>query len=464
MNDITQKLQSLSVSQTTFFRTDATRKFKDRKAILIRLRKSIISHERDIIEALYSDFKKPEWETWTSEIGMVINEIDHALKHLKGWMKPTRVGTPLTLQLGRTKVYKEPHGRCVIIAPWNYPFQLVMDPLTACISAGNTALVKPSEFTPATSKIVEKIIQEAFPEEWVSVIHGDGAELFPLILDYYQPQHIFFTGSPKVGSIIGKQAGERLIPCILELGGKSPAIVDGSTSMKIAVRRLVFAKAFNGGQTCVAPDYILIKKEHMESFIDLFKKELKRCFGDDARQSPHYAAMIHRAAYDRQIELMKDGTIEAGGAGSIDNLKVQPTILTGVDMDSRVMKEEIFGPVLPVIPYTSEGEIYEVIERNPDPLALYVFSTSKRFQRTLIKNIPSGSGAINSAIIHFANEHAPMGGVRSSGIGSYHGRAGFDAFSNTKSILKSAVFPDPLFKYAPYSNWSLRLVKWLFNR
>lgn len=464
MSDLKTELDQLRSIQTEFFRSGATRPLAARKRALKKFRKVILEHEEEIVQALYTDFKKPEWETWTSEIGTVINEIDHALKNLKSWMKPQKVGTPIPLQLGHTRVYREPHGRCIIIAPWNYPVQLLLDPLAACLSAGNTALVKPSEFTPATSKVLEKIIESAFPSEWVKLIQGDGAELFPQILDHYKPQHIFFTGSTAVGSIIGKQAGERLIPCVLELGGKSPAIVDGSTPVKVAVRRILFGKYFNGGQTCVAPDYLLVKSDHLDEFISTFKKELKRSYGDDPLQSAYYAAMIHERAYKRQFELMKDGKIEVGGKGDDSTLKIQPTLLLDVDLDGRVMKEEIFGPVLPIITFENEDEIVEVVQRNPDPLAFYIYSKRSGFKRRLISGLSFGSGAINSSTIHFANSHAPMGGVRSSGIGSYHGRAGFEAFSNAKSILTSYTFPDPLFKYAPYSKWSLKLVKRLFRR
>ncbi|NVK03566.1 MAG: aldehyde dehydrogenase family protein [Flavobacteriia bacterium] len=464
MVSLISDLQRLHRAQTDFFMSGATRTYAARKVILKKYRQVILEHEQAIIDALHHDFRKPEWETWTSEIGMVINEIDHALKNLKTWMKPQKVGTPIPLQLGSTRVYREPHGRCVIIAPWNYPVQLLLDPLAACISAGNTALVKPSEFTPATSDVLQSIIEKTFPEEWVKLIQGDGAELFPIILDHYQPQHIFFTGSTAVGRIIGKQAGERLIPCILELGGKSPAVIDGTTPTKVAVRRVLFGKYFNGGQTCVAPDYLLVHKNHIDAFISVFKSELKRSYGEDALQSPDYAAMIHRRAYDRQMDLMKDGTVIVGGKGDESSLKIQPTLLIDVKLDSRVMSEEIFGPVLPVLTYESEDEILKIVSQNPDPLAFYIYSKDKGFQKRLICKISFGSGAINSSTIHFANPHAPMGGVRSSGIGSYHGRAGFDAFSNAKSILNSYTFPDPIFKYAPYSGWSLKLVKRLFRR
>ncbi|NVK27283.1 MAG: aldehyde dehydrogenase family protein [Flavobacteriia bacterium] len=458
----TKELEALKKSQTAFFQTNATRDYRFRIKYLKVLKKGIQELEDEIIAALKSDFNKPKWETWTSEIGLLYSEIDHFVKHLKNWVRPRSVPSPLPLFPSRSKIYGEPMGRCFIIAPWNYPFQLVMEPLVASIGAGNTALLKPSELTPATAKVVEKLISRIFPKEYVAVIQGEGEQVVPAVFDSYQPQHVFFTGSPAVGRIIAKRAAEDLIPCVLELGGKSPAIIDGTAPMKTTVKRIILAKFINAGQTCVAPDYILIKESAKDEFIKVMAEQLKRGYGDNPISSPDLASIIHDRAFVRLTELMKDGKIVIGGNHEASTRRIEPTLLTDISLDSRIMKEEIFGPILPIITYNDYSEILEVVRRNPDPLSLYVFSKSRKLQKGIIRDLSFGGGSINNAVVQFTSSEIPFGGIRNSGQGSYHGKFGFDAFSHQKAIVSSGMWFDPGFKYAPYTEWSLRILRKLF--
>ncbi|GGH67595.1 aldehyde dehydrogenase family protein [Phaeocystidibacter marisrubri] len=452
-------LKDISAQQTAYYKTRVTRPISFRKEQLRLLKQAIQKHESEITDALHRDFKKPAWEGWVSEIGVVYAEIDHTLSHLKKWAKPERVRTPLALLPSSSRVYKEPVGRSFIIAPWNYPFQLVMAPLIASLAAGNTALIKPSELTPATSAIIKKVLASVFSQEYVAVVQGSGEEVVPRVMEEYVPQHVFFTGSPTVGKIIAKQAAERLIPCVLELGGKSPVIIDGSVNMRVTVRRVLFAKFVNAGQTCIAPDYAIVHKSAVDSFLKIFKEELQRSYGDNPLESDDFAAIIHERAFDRQLKLMEGANIEWGGKSDRTSLRIEPTLVTKTSMSSALMQEEIFGPILPILTYDKEEEVYDIVQENPDPLALYVFTSNRRFAKRIIRDIPFGGGCVNNALLHIANTHLPFGGIRNSGLGSYHSSKGFEAFSHSKSMLLSSTWFDPKFKYAPYSNWSLKIIK-----
>ncbi|KAB2814006.1 aldehyde dehydrogenase family protein [Phaeocystidibacter luteus] len=456
------ELEEIKDLQTAFFQSNATRDYRFRLKYLKALKRGIQEMEEEIIAALKSDFSKPKWETWTSEIGLLYSEIDHFTKHLKRWVRPKSVPSPLPLFPSRSKIYSEPMGRCFIIAPWNYPFQLVFEPLIACLGAGNTALVKPSELTPATAKVVEKLITKIFPKEYVAVVQGEGEKVVPEVFDAYRPQHVFFTGSPAVGKIIAKRAAEDLVPCVLELGGKSPAIIDGTTPMRTTVRRIILAKFLNAGQTCVAPDYILIEKSAKENFLVVMSEELKKSYGENPMQSADLASIIHDRAFSRLTELMRDGDIAIGGKHDASNRRIEPTLLTNVSLDSRIMREEIFGPILPVIEYNSYEEIIDTVRRNPDPLSLYVFTKSKKLQKGIIRDLSFGGGSVNNAVVQFTSSEIPFGGVRNSGQGNYHGKFGFDAFSHQKAMVSSGMWFDPGFKYAPYTEWSLKVLRKLF--
>ncbi len=461
----TNELQELKNKQQSFFRSNATLPIAFRLQKLKALKKAIEQNEQKITDALYADFKKPEWETWVSEIGFVYAELDHFLKHLKKWARPQRIPTPLTLQPGSTKIYRQPLGRSFVIAPWNYPFQLVIEPLIASIAAGNTVLVKPSEFTPHTSQVLDEILASVFEPEHVALIQGDGAEVFQHVMEHYEPQHIFFTGSTAVGSIVAQEAAKKLIPVVLELGGKSPAIIDGSTPMQTTVRRIIFGKFINGGQTFVAPDYILIHEDHLEKFISVFKQEIERSYGVDPLASEHLASLIHERAFERLTGFLRDekNRIVIGGKSDASINKLEPTFLVGIGADHPLMKEEIFGPVLPVITYRKEDEIVEMVQKNPDPLSAYIFTKNRSFEKRMIRDLSFGSGVINNTVIHFANKHMPFGGIRTSGHGYYHGKYGFETFTHAKGVVRSGMWFDPKFKYAPYSGRSLRLIRWLFK-
>ncbi len=456
-------LHDIQKAQTQFFQSGATRTYAFRKAQLLKLKKAVRAHEEEVIEALKADFDKPVWETWTSEVGVVYAEIDHVIKHLQKWMRPKRVGSPLAMFPTTSKVYSEPMGRCLIIAPWNYPLQLALVPLLAAMAAGNTSLLKPSEITSATAQVIEKIITSTFSEEYIAVVQGKGEEVVPQAIEEFEPQHIFFTGSTAVGRIIGTQAAKKLIPCVLELGGKSPAIIDASANLKVAAQRLVFGKCFNGGQSCVAPDYLIVHHSVLNDFLEKYKAEVHRFYGSEPLYSEHLASMIHDNAFKRVAGYIQDGEVVLGGKTDAEKRRIEPTVILNPPMDSPSMKEEIFGPVLPIITYDKEEEVLGIVRQNPDPLSLYVFSKSKQFQRRIIRDLSFGGGAMNNALIHFVNTDLPFGGIRESGHGNYHGEYGFKAFSHEKGIATSGTWIDPKIKYPPYTNWSLKVAKRLFG-
>lgn len=456
------KLKSLYQAQSEFYESGITRNVSFRKAQLKKLRKAIELHEGEIIEALSLDFGKPEWESWVSEIGVVYAEIDHALKHIKEWMKPKRVGSPLMLFPSRSKIYQQPMGRCLIIAPWNYPFQLVMSPLIPCIAAGNVALLKPSEFTPHTTKVIVNIIAKTFQAEYISVVEGEGVVVVPSIIDQYQPQHIFFTGSPRVGREIAKMAAEHLTPVVLELGGKSPAIVHSSASVKTTVKRILFGKFLNAGQTCIAPDYVIVHKSVESALIEEMKNQLNQWYGNNALTSDSLCGIIHERAFDRILGYLTDGELLHGGQSDRENLRIEPTLLRVNSMETSVMKEEIFGPVLPILTYEEESQVLEIVKLNPDPLSLYIFSRDARFEKRMLRDLSFGHGAVNNATAQFLNQNLPFGGIRNSGVGAYHGEHGFKAYSHAKGIVKTGLWFDASFKYPPYTRGALNLIKKLF--
>ena len=447
-------------AQRRFFRSGATRPYAFRRQQLRNLRALVRDHEERIHEALAADLAKPAFEAFASETGFVISECSHALEHLETWMEPERVKTPLTFFPSKSFIRREPMGLVLIIAPWNYPFQLVMSPLVAALAAGNCAVLKPSEWTVHTSELVAELAASYFPAEIVSTVLGDAKVAEALLNQRFD--HIFFTGGTGVGRIVATAAAKHLTPVTLELGGKSPAIVDEKVDLEVAARRLTWGKFLNAGQTCIAPDYLLVPETLAEDFLSLMKKNVRRFFGDDPRTSPDFARIVNHSHFDRLSAYLEDGRIVTGGETERDERYIAPTILAEVPEGARSLDEEIFGPILPVLTYRSLDEAIETTLRHPNPLALYFFSKDRKNQERVMQEIPFGGGAINDALIQFSNPDLPFGGRGGSGSGSYHGRYGFETFSHKKSIVEADTLFDPPVRYPPYGS-KLRWLKMLMK-
>lgn len=420
--------------QREFFYTGNTLDYKFRIEALIKLREGIKKYEKEIIEALKKDLGKSDFEAYTNEIGILYTEINHTLKNLKKWMKKEKVIMELYLQPSRGEIYYEPYGTTLIIAPWNYPFQLLMAPLIACISAGNTAILKPSEVSEATEVIAEKIIGEIFNESFVKLVKGgvkETSELLKLPFD-----KIFFTGSVPVGKIVMEAASKNLTPITLELGGKSPAIVCEDANIDLAVSKIIWGKYNNAGQTCVAPDYVLVHKSVEKEFLEKSKIRIKEFYGDKPKQSENYGRIINARHTKRLHELINYDKVIIGGEVDLEEKYIAPTIMNQVTLEDKIMEDEIFGPILPVISYENINEVYGIIRKFSKPLALYLFTKSSQVEEKILKRISFGGGGVNTTILHVATGKLPFGGVGPSGMGSYHGKAGFLDFSHKKSVLK----------------------------
>jgi aldehyde dehydrogenase (NAD+) len=456
-------IEEIFQSQRNYFDSGATHSYAFRIDQLIKLKQSIIHYEQQIINALYQDLHKPEFEAYTSEVGVMYEEINHTIKNLRKWMKDTRVKTPLVLHPSSSKIIFEPVGVVLIIGPWNYPFQLLFAPLVGAIAAGNTAILKPSDNTKHTATIIEKLINETFEAKYISVVTGPGAMVGPMLINKYKFNHIFFTGSQGVGKQIMSMAAQHLTPVTLELGGKSPAIVDQHVDLKVAAKRLTWSKFFNAGQTCVAPDYLLVHKNIKEAFIQELKIAILEFYGNAPLDSPDLTHIVNDKRFDKLMEYLKQGNIIKGGAYNKDRRVIEPTLIENVTFLDSIMQEEIFGPIMPILTYDSSDEIIEIIRKNRYPLACYIFSSDKQFSQYIIDHIEFGGGAINNALVHLANPHLPFGGVGNSGMGSYHGKKSFEVMSHAKSILSTATFIDPSFRYAPYTqsklSWARRFFK-----
>ena len=433
-----------------------------RKETLIQLLNTIVIHEDEIIEALYDDFKKPAFEAVLTETNYVITELKDTIKNLSKWAKPKRV-FPSILNFPSTDfIYTEPYGKVLIIAPWNYPFQLALCPMIAAVAAGNQVVVKPSELTPKTSAVIHKIIEKIFHINHVECVEG-GLEVSQKLLAE-RWDYIFFTGSPTVGKIIAKAAAENLTPVTLELGGKNPCIIDETANLKLAAKRIVWGKFINAGQTCIAPDYILIQKDMKSHFITYLKTEITKAYGENPALSPDFARIINTKNWLRLANLIEEEKVIFGGQTDIENNYIAPTLIEENNMESLVMQEEIFGPLLPILSYEKEEDIKTIISKFEKPLALYVFSENKRFSEKIIKQYSFGGGCINDTVVHFSNKRLPFGGVGHSGIGAYHGRLSFDTFSHKKSIVKKANWLDIPLRYAPYNDKLKsikKILKWM---
>jgi aldehyde dehydrogenase (NAD+) len=445
-----------------FYDSGATRTIKYRKAQLQRLKQALSTYEKEISEALFADLKKGPEEVYATESGLLLAEINVALKNLDQWMRPRHAGTNLVNLPSSSKIYRDPLGVVFIIAPWNYPFQLSLIPLVGAIAGGNVALIKPSELAPATAAIIEKIIHAIYPPEYISVIQGDGAEIVPRLMHAFRFDHVFYTGSIAVGKAIAQLAATELVPLTLELGGKSPAIVEPDANLIITAKRIAVGKFTNAGQTCVAPDYVLVHNSVKEPLIAALKQTIERFFGAKPSESKSYGRIINERRFDRLISYLTEGNLITGGENDRATLFIAPTIIDHVSLDSILMKEEIFGPVLPIIGFDTMEEAMAIVRRNPNPLSLYLFTSDNRKEKAWIENIPFGGGCINNSAWQFANHHIPFGGIGYSGIGAYHGKYTFELYTHAKPMMKTPLWIDPGIKYPPFSG-KLKLFKWFIR-
>ncbi len=442
-------ISSIVAKQRDFFNTGSTRQYQARIDCLLKLKRGLIKYEAELRAALKQDLGKSEFESFATETGSCLHEITDTIKKLSTWMKPRRVGTAILVQPGTSKVHYSPLGVNLIIGPFNFPVMLTFSPLIAAIAAGNTAVVKTSELTSACSAVIQKLIENVFEPEYVAFVPGSVAETTLLLAQRFD--HIFFTGSPRVGSIVMMAAAHHLTPVTLELGGKSPCIVHRDANLDVAVNRITAGKFMNAGQICIAPDYVLVHKEVKESFLEKMKLRIRECFGEDPSASPDYGRIVNDSHFKRICALIDPTKVVVGGEADATQRYIAPTVLRDIQLDDKVMGEEIFGPVLPVLDYSDFKDIYKVIGAMPQhPLACYIFSENVKVQQELIANIQFGGGCINNCVMHFVNSHLPFGGVGQSGMGSYHGFDGFERFSHKKSIFKSATWIDLPLLYAPY--------------
>ncbi|NFE82442.1 aldehyde dehydrogenase [Clostridium sporogenes] len=455
-----ESIRNILKKQKSFFEKGYTKDINFRIETLKKLKHNIKMNENNIFKALKIDLNKSEFETFITEIGIVYDEINGAIKNIKKWSKPKKVKTPITNFLASSYIYNEPYGVALIIAPWNYPFQLIMAPLVGAISAGNCVLLKPSELAVETEKIIVKIIKETFCDEYIEVVTGGVKESEALLKEKFD--YIFYTGGINVGKIVMRAAAEHLTPITLELGGKSPCIVDKDANIDLAARRITWGKFLNAGQTCVAPDYLVVHRNIKEKLISSIENYIIEFFGENAFESEEYPRIINERHFKRLEGYLKEGKIVSGGKTDISNLYIEPTIIEGINLKNRIMEEEIFGPIFPVIEFEGMDEVIDIIKNNPKPLALYYFSEDKEKQEFIIKNISFGGGCINDTIMHLSTSTLPFGGVGSSGIGGYHGRASFDTFSHKKSILKKSNLIDVKIRYAPFKG-KINLAKKLFK-
>lgn len=448
-------IQQILESQREFFATQKTKNLKYRKEQLEKLKRSIQTNENLLYEAIDKDFGKSKFDTFTTEISFVLNDIDYYLKNLNALAKPKRVKTNLVNQLGNSKIYNDPLGNTLVIGAWNYPYQLSLSPVVSAIAAGNTVILKPSEIAEDTMKAMAKIINENFNPEFFYCAEGgieETTEILKLKFD-----KIFFTGSTRVGKIVYEAAAKHLTPVTLELGGKSPAIVTKNSNYQVAAKRIAWGKFLNAGQTCVAPDYVLVDQSIEEKFLEYLKQYIKEFNYQDGSQ--HYTRIINEKNFNRLMNLIESEKVYLGGNSNPENLHLEPTVMRDVTWDDAIMQEEIFGPILPVLNYTILNEALNKVLENEKPLAAYIFTDNADEKKLFTDKISFGGGCINDVVMHLSNESLPFGGVGNSGIGNYHGKYGFEAFSHQKAVLERATWGEPNFKYPPYSEDKLKWIK-----
>ncbi|MBO5813129.1 MAG: aldehyde dehydrogenase [Alistipes sp.] len=446
-NTTTEKISQIVAAQKAYFHSGATLDISFRKQMLRRLLSALNEWENPLAEALYADLHKSYEEAYMTELSIVTGEIRNHLHNLSRWARRKRCSTPLKMFPSRSRMVVEPLGSSLIIAPWNYPVQLLLNPLVGAISAGCTSLLKPSPYVPHVAKVIEEMISATFEERYIAVVQGNRDVNTALLEERYDI--IFFTGSPSLGRTVMAAAAKNLTPVVLELGGKSPCIVDKDADIEMAARRIVWGKGLNAGQTCIAPDYLLLHESVKERFIEAFKRESAHLHGRDASQSKHYVRMVNDRAFERVASYLTDGKVVAGGHTKPEERYIEPTLLDSVSPDAAVMQEEIFGPIFPIQTIKSTEEAIDFITKREKPLALYYFGPEKRGWE-VIRRTSSGGACINDTIMHIANENLPFGGVGNSGMGRYHGYESFEAFSHRRSVVVTPTWLDLPFRYMPY--------------
>lgn len=454
-------MHTIATTQRQFFNTHVTREVKYRREALKKLRTALKEWEPRIAEALQKDLGKCGTETFMTEIGMVLSSLNHTLSCLRGWSKPRRTHTPLAQFPSVSRVVPEPYGVALIMSPWNYPVLLCLDPLVAALSAGNCCVVKPSSMTPATSAVLAEMLGSIYPKEYVHVVLG-GRESTGVLLEQ-KFDYIFFTGSPNVGHIIMEAAARHLTPVTLELGGKSPCIVDATANIRVAARRIAFGKILNAGQTCVAPDYLFIHHSVKDAFVEEYRATVKEMLGEEPLKNGEFTHIINRRHFERLMGLMEDAKPVVGGKGDAESLRIEPTLLDGITPDSASMQQEIFGPILPILTWDKWEDVEQFVLSRPRPLASYLFSSDSTNKKRFTQHLSFGGGCINDTIIHLAVHGLPFGGIGDSGMGSYHGKAGFDTFTHYKSVLSKATWLDLPFRYHPYSKFAEKILRFFLR-
>jgi len=447
--------QELVSKQRAFYQTEITKSYVFRRDALIKLKEAIKTHESDILDALQLDLGKSHFEGFLTEVSVVLLEINDAIKHLKKWMKVKRVATPLTLFKAKSYLYQEPYGTVLIMSPWNYPFQLTIGPLIGAISAGNTAVIKSSPDSVQTSKLMKTILEDLYPEEYVKIYTGGLEESKAVLSQRYD--YIFFTGSTEVGKIVMSEASKHLTPVTLELGGKSPAIIDDTMDLSMVAKRIVYGKFVNAGQTCIAPDYVFIQKGLEETFIVHANAWIRTFYGSEPMKSEDYPKIVSKKHHARLVSLINFGKPVVGG--SFTETKIEPTLLVDVKLDSPLMKEEIFGPILPILTYENKDQMIHELKLKEKPLALYLFTKNKAFEKKVLSEVSFGGATLNDTIMHFANSNMPFGGVGHSGMGGYHGEYSFTTFSHAKGVVDRSRIVDLFFRYPPYPKKRIQLIK-----
>lgn len=450
-------IEEIVQKQREYFLEGRTKSINFRMEALSILRKAIKENELEINEALKKDLNKSSFESYMTEVGMTLHALSNMEKNIRKWARKKHVQTPIAQFHGKSFIIPEPYGLTLVIAPWNYPFLLSMEPLIGAIAAGNCCILKPSEYAPSTSAILAKIIKQSFGEQYITVIEG-GIEENTILLEQ-RFDYIFYTGGVLVGKIIMEKASKNLTPITLELGGKSPCIVDETANLQLAAKRIVFGKFLNAGQTCVAPDYLFVHKSVKEEFIKYLKRYIHEFMGENPINCDNYVKIINEKHFNRLLLLMQEEQIVHGGKSDEKSLKIEPTILDHITEQSSIMQEEIFGPILPVMTFDKISEVELYIVNKEKPLALYLFTTNKEVENRILNNVSFGGGCINDTIIHLATSNMPFGGVGNSGMGAYHGKASFDTFSHYKSIIKKYNWIDLPIRYLPYTDLKLKLMK-----
>lgn len=436
MNFTAQDVENMIAEQRSFYFSRATKNVEFRKQQLLKLKEVIKKYENEVIQALHFDLRKSEFEAYSTEIGIVYDSIAYFLKNIDDWMKPEAIKTPIHFQPGKSFIVHEPYGVVLIIGPFNYPFQLIMEPLIGAIISGNTAIVKPSESSIHTAAIIKTILEETFEPQYVRVVEGEREEVSALIHASFD--YIFFTGSVAVGKVVAKAAAEKLTPIALELGGKSPSIIDQTANLEVAARRITWGKFNNAGQTCVAPDYLLVQAKVYQEFVKVLKKTICEFYGKDPQQSPDLGRIINERQFDRLQKIIEaeHGNVTVGGITDREDLYIAPTIVENVNWNSPVMEDELFGPILPILIYEDLPLAIHQIRQLPKPLAAYFFSENEKAIDYFLQELPFGGGCINDVMTHVGNTFLPFGGVGPSGVNAYHGKSSFDNFTHAKSILK----------------------------